>query len=234
MASSPSTVPSDLSPELSKRIKLVRRDLGRLLFHFTRKPKEDFVSVEMPYGGVRSWPASAGAVLRKILHQGALTGTSRWSAGGPCVCFTEAPIEEFNALFSLNAIASQEHEKPRYEPYGIAVSKEWLFERGGRPVIYDTCEIGARLHESDRYRLVEYDFKKQVDYTWEREWRIQIERLVLDPAETLVIVPSSTEAFDIVYDFAKLETDYDDQGPVGAFHEPRWLAVSLDLFGFSY
>jgi hypothetical protein len=127
----------DLSPELAKRIRLVRRDIGSLLFHFTRKPKEPFIVVATPNGGSRSWPSSAGGVLQKILYDARLTGTGRWSAGESCVCFTEAPIQEFNAIFSLVAIAATEQLRPRYEPYGIAVRKEWLFAQGGRPVIYD-------------------------------------------------------------------------------------------------
>ena len=48
------------------------------------------------------------------------------------------------------------------------------------------------------------------------------------------MVPTSDYAFEIVYDFADLETSYGDEGPDGVFHSPRWLAVSLDLFGYDY
>ncbi len=126
----------ELSLELAKRIRLVRRDVGSLLFHFTRKPAEPFVVVATPNGD-RYTPSSGSAVLRKILYEARLTGSDKWSPGYPCVCFTEAPIQEFNAIFSLVEIAASKQEKPRYEPYGIAVSKKWLFAQGGRPVIYD-------------------------------------------------------------------------------------------------
>ena len=82
-------------------------------------------------------PASASAVLYKILHEGALRGTSGWTYGYNCVCFTEAPRQEFNSIFSLVELAASEKERPRYEPHGVAVSKTWLFGEGGRPVIYD-------------------------------------------------------------------------------------------------
>jgi hypothetical protein len=229
----PDNVPS-LDPELAKRIKLVRRDLGNLLFHFTRKPKVPFVVLQTSNGGSRSWPASAGAVLQKILYEGKLTGTGIWSSGEACVCFTEAPIQEFNAIFSLVAIASAEQQRPRYEPYGIAVRKQWLFSRGGRPVIYDHPNATNRLPASERYRFVPYDPTAGLDFTWEREWRIKTEHLDLDPKETLVVVPSRDEAFQIVYDFAVIQTDWNEDGPIGTFHAPRWLAVSLDLFGYNY
>jgi hypothetical protein len=44
-------------------------------------------------------------------------------------------------------------------------------------------------------------------------------------------VPTAAEAFEIVYELADVETDYDDDGPSGIYHVPDWLAVSLDIFG---
>ena len=225
----------ELSKELYDRIKLVRRDIGNLLFHFTRKPPGDFVTIELESGGTWSMSSSAGSVLNKILHDGRLLGTSKWTYGHNCICFTEAPIQEFNSVFSLLEIASSKNERPRYEPYGIAVSKKFLFKCGGRPVIYDHPSAFEELPESQRYRFVPYDPEKQIDFTWEREWRIRADYLQLDPKETLVVVPSSDEAFDIVYQFANIEADYDRDGSImGAYHDPKWLAVSLDLFGVGF
>lgn len=51
------------STELLRRTKLARRDMGNLLFHFTRS-KED---------------APAMRILEKILEECALRGTSTWS-----------------------------------------------------------------------------------------------------------------------------------------------------------
>jgi len=225
----------ELSKELYDRIKLVRRDIGNLLFHFTRKPLGDSITIEFEGGGTSSMSSSANSVLTKILHDGQLMGTSRWTHGHNCICFTEAPIQEFNSIFSLVEIASSENLRPRYEPYGIAVSKKFLFKHGGRPVIYDHPSAFEKLPESQRYRFVPYDPEKQIDFTWEREWRVQADCLHLNPKETLVVVPSSDEAFDIVYQFADIEADYDIDGSItGAYHNPKWLAVSLDLFGVGF
>lgn len=208
------------SPELQKRIRLVRRDIGSMLFHFTRSTKQN----------------GAGRVLDKILSEGKLKGTTQWSAGTPCVCFTEAPIQEFNSVFALNEIAANDSERPRYEPYGVAVSKKWLFGQGGRPVIYDSS--GDWLPNDERYRWVKYDPINGDDSTWEREWRIKTEGLALDPKHTLVIVPTSDEAFNLSYDNAVEEADISG-GPDGIeyngmYHVPKWLAVSLDLFGVDF
>ena len=199
-----------MSKELFDRIRLVRRDFGDLLFHFTRAAKERFLTIQRGHGGTMSIPSSASGVLSKILHEGNLTGTSKWTHGTKCVCFTEAPIQEFGSIFSLVEIASSKRERPRYEPYGIAVSKKWLFERGGRPVIYEDPNSFDEFPEDLKYRFVPYNPGEGIDFTWEREWRIRIESLKLDPKETLVVVPTSDEAFDFVYEFADIEADYDD------------------------
>jgi hypothetical protein len=181
---------------------------------------------------------SAYSVLKKILYEGALQGTSTWTYGEPTVCFTEAPIHEFNSIFSLVSVAASKAERPRYEPYGIAVSKRWLFARGGRPVIYDHPDTLERYPLSQKYRFVPYNPSTGVDFTWEREWRMRTEALDLDPKETLVVVPTSDEAFELVYGFSQEEADWDVEGshgvpyPIGTYHVPKWLAVSLDLFGY--
>ena len=177
---------------------------------------------------------SASVILKKILYEGSLKGTSNWTYGKDCVCFTEAPIQEFNSIFSLVAIAASEKERPRYEPYGVAVSKKWLFEQGGRPVIYDKPDKLEALPENHKYRFVPYDPMQGIDFTWEREWRIQTESLTLDPKQTLVVVPTSEEAFELVYEFASMEVDWEEDGAASAYHQAKWLAVSLDIFGFNY
>ena len=222
----------DLSEELLKRITIVRRDLGNLLWHFTRKPSERFVEVKIAKGHpTRHLSGCASSVLTKILHEEGLKGTSKWSNGQICVCFTEAPIQEFNSVFSLVEIASSQEQRPRYEPYGIGVSKKWLFARGGRPVIYDHPDALDSVPEEQRYRFVEYDPTNGVDFTWEREWRIRTDYLRLDPRETLVVVPKAQEAFELVYEFGDLQDDSDWDAP-GVCYTHKWLAVSLDLFGF--
>ena len=118
--------------ELAKRISLVRRDLGNLLFHFTRKPEHDIEVIHNT--GSTIMGDCASSVLHKILKEGKILGSSSWIRGGyKCVWFTESPITELAAVFSLTRIAADKNERPRYEPFGIAVTKEWLFSKGGRP-----------------------------------------------------------------------------------------------------
>lgn len=138
-------------------------------------------------------------------------------------------------MFSLNSIASSQDQRPRYEPYGIAVSKNWLYEKGGRPVIYDHPDTLSTYPQELRHRFCSYDPPNGIDYTWEREWRIKGEELTLEPKHTLAILPTSEEAFEVVYEHSDVEPDIDSDGSAsGIFHRPRWLAVSLDMFGFTH
>lgn len=149
----------------------------------------------------------------------------------PVVCFTEAPIGEFTRLFELSKIASTSDQRVRYEPYGVAVSKSWLYAQGGRPVIYDATAVLELLPPALRYRFVSYSPDADDDVSWEREWRVHTQELSLDPAHTLVIVPTANEAFEIAYGGATIEPSHDEDGQVdGVLHSPRWLVASLDVF----
>lgn len=218
--------------ELAKRISLVRRDMSSLLFHFTRRTENE----------------SASSVLDKILSKGKLHGTSKSTDSDKFICFTEAPIQECNSIFSLVSIATLAEHLPRYEPYGVAVSKKWLYEKGGRHVIYDHPDERSDISKSQLYRFAPYDPENGKDFTWEREWRIKKDELELDPEHTLVIVPTSKEAFEVVYKYASVgivgheyEYDSDDwDNPNAAYiteahevqeHIANWLAVSLEMFG---
>ena len=211
----------DLEGELASRIRLVRRDMSSLLFHFTRSS-----------GG-----ESALSILRRILQDGRLLGNGKWTDGLDCVCFTEAPIPEFAAIFSLVEIAASAEQRPRYEPYGIAVTKEWLFRQGGRPVIYEHASAFGTYATAQHYRLVPFDPQAGIDFTWEREWRIRATHLTLDPTSALVVVPTANQAFQLMDRFLAPPTgegttaSWDVQSQ---YHNPKWMAVSLDLFGVKF
>jgi len=213
--------------KLLTRIHLARRDIGNLLFHFTRSVSvgDNFVEQKKP--------ASAGDVLATILRERKLRGSSAYIKGGhKCICFTEAPISEAAALFQLAKIAADSSERPKYEPYGIAVTKEWLFARGGRHAIYQSDSEYAKLDRGMQYRHVRYEPGAGIDYTWEREWRVCADELELDALQTLVVVPTSQQAFDLMYRHSSWEADFDRDGePVAAYPVPEWMVVSLDFFG---
>jgi hypothetical protein len=215
-------------------LKLVRRDIGNLLFHFT-KDRGAKTALEN---------------LKSILDMGKILGSpDNIKSGEECICFTEAPISEFAAYFSLNKLAP-EGAVTKYAPYGIAVRKEWLYQHGGRPVIYDDNETYSKLHESIKYKHVPYVPNHLTDdTTWEREWRISTNELELDRKSSLVVVPSADLAFEIGLAYAEEDKDpladssYSNEdkptesGSTTSVNkvkrlnrETRWLVVSLDLF----
>jgi hypothetical protein len=136
----------------------------------------------------------AAAILVNILDQRKLVGGTGFIKGShKCVCFSEAPIGKL-----AHILAIKENEKFKYQPYGIIVGKRWLFEKEGRPVIYGPDADYAILPDTMKHRHVRFDLGKQdIDYTWQREWRIKTDTLQIAPPDVTVVVPdrSAKEAF---------------------------------------
>ncbi len=148
---------------------MIRDDLSDRLVHLTRGETEQ---------------AAANRFL-SIVEKGAIQGGTTCIRGGyRCVCFSEAPLSKLAAI-----LANPGDHGMRYSPFGAMVSKRWLYERGGRPVIYQADHEFDSLPEDLRYRHVRYE-PDAVDFTWEREWRIQVDELALQPEETTLIAPT--------------------------------------------
>lgn len=146
----------------------MRVDLSEQLVHFTRG---SLVEAEQAF--------------RNIITERKLRGSDKGIRGGyKVVCFSEAPVDVLAKLF-----ASTGHSF-RYRPFGVMVSKAWLFERGGRPVIYQPEADFELLPKELQHRHVRFDNPGgDKDFTFEREWRIPIEELHLEPATCTLIVP---------------------------------------------
>jgi len=132
--------------------------------------------------------ADAFAVLRKIVSEQRLLGGNGFIRDGYiCVCFTEAPESAFHQILG------------RYRPFGIRVSKKWLFAQGGRPVIYSSANEYELIPETLRWRFVRYEPNAEppIDFSWEREWRIHTNELLLPPEEVTVVVPHENYAHEL-------------------------------------
>lgn len=88
------------------------------------------------------------------------------------------------------SLAVQGDKSIRYAPFGVMVSKKWLFDQGGRPVIYQADHEFEELTEAKKHLHVPYTPGVFPDYSWEREWRIKTDCLRLTPEETTFIVPT--------------------------------------------
>lgn len=189
-------------------LQVARRDIANVVIHWTKTTRPAVTGIFR-----RARPGRAASkILDDIISESQLLGGSEYIKGGhTCVCFTEAPLAEMVALFASAALACEENPL-RYEPFGIGVPKEWLFHWGGRPVIYQSGDEYDSLPEDFRWRHNTYE-PPDKDFTWEREWRIHVDRLDLDRAHTWIFVPSE----EIADRFAT--------------RHPRWRVVPLELFG---
>jgi hypothetical protein len=158
---------------------IIRDDLSNRLIHLTRDADDQ--------------SETASDRFLSILIENKIRGSSKNIRGGhACVCFTETPISKIPMV-----LAQQEF---RYRPFGVIVKKEWLFEHNGRPAIYQTEQEFESLTPELQYRHVRYE-PGVCDYTWEREWRIKSNDLVLDPANTTLVVPSRVWSEKIQKDY---------------------------------
>lgn len=104
-----------------------------------------------------------------------------------CVCFSEAPIDKLS-----DVIAHGIDPKFKYQPYGVQVTKKWLYGKGGRPVIYGHGDEFFSLPEEFKYRHVRYELGAyDIDHSWEREWRIKTKALKISPESSKLIVPDN-------------------------------------------
>ena len=151
---------------------MIRDDLSNKLVHLVRGDTMDM----------------AFEKFESILNEGRLRGGTGYIKGGyRCVCFTETPISKLGYVLANPDVASM-----RYRPLGIMVDKRWIFEQGGRPVIYQPTSDYDKLPEEFRYRHVCLELDRPgtpVDLTWEREWRVRTDELTLPPDKTTVILP---------------------------------------------
>lgn len=149
---------------------MIRSDLSECLVHLTRGATAD----------------EAVGKFTSIMNSKTLLGGDGHIRGGyKCVCFSEAPISAIAQILAQPSV----HDM-RYAPFGVMVRKPWLFGEGGRPVIYQPEIEFDLLPETLRYRHVRYEPGKDVDHTWEREWRLKADALELNLAEVTFVVPS--------------------------------------------
>ena len=147
-----------------------RSDLSSQLVHLTRSTEIDSKKI----GPVD--------VLVKILCDRRIVGsttTSGFVCGDiPASCFQDIPV--YSVSQNIHAEEQYRSEVPeaqvRYTGVGLMFPKPYVYERGGRPVIYeDTERAKSMLPESEWWRIVKFNLSDKgnfVDWTHEREWRL--------------------------------------------------------------
>jgi hypothetical protein len=78
----------------------------------------------------------------------------------PAVCFQDMPLHSVaeNIYYEQYLKKEKDREEYRYTGYGLRFSKEYIYEKGGRPVIYDkTQDAKDYLSKDDYWRIVNLD-----------------------------------------------------------------------------
>lgn len=139
-----------------------RPDLSPFLVHLTKNTKK-----EDDY--------SAFDNLVNILMTGEIfgSGTDGFIKGpSTASCFMDIPLGSLK--YVLNEKNSNP-KRPRYEPFGVVVSKEYAFERGCRPVLYlsdkELRDLAIPKQELWRVVCLEKVDGTGVNWLHEREWR---------------------------------------------------------------
>lgn len=150
-----------------------------------------------------------------------------------CVCFSEAPISKLAFILAMGSASGM-----RYKPFGVMVKKTWLFANGGHPVIYQPEADYDLLHEKQKFLHATYEpiGDKTIDYSWEREWRIQIDELSLDPEYATIIVPNRKWEKYIMERYSVkhmgFETWISDTIPLIELQQrPVWHLIALEDLG---
>ena len=166
-----------------------RTDLSAYTYHLTKSELNEKGEVTME---------SLDRLL-KIIKEKKLIGSNTQSGfitgNRKAVCFQDAPISGI----TQNIMHEQDFRedlggKVRYLAFGLAFSKVYIFQEGGRPVLYEKKEIAKEiLPRNEWWRIVNFDLDDEdnlIDWTHEREWRLPLDEFHFDLSFAIVILPN--------------------------------------------
>ena len=152
----------------STDIRSKRNDLSPFLFHFTKEFE----------------------TLKLIVQQ------LKLNANRGYICFTEAPltqsIELFRYFHKFQPTLFNSNLKPMYEPYGIGLSRDFLFIKGAKPLIYGSLEELDLLPIEFKWRAMELNLVNH-DYSWLREWRVVGQEFDFSDYRNEIIIVTKTK-----------------------------------------
>ena len=138
----------------------VRPDLSQFLIHLTKNTK-------------REDEYSAFENLVSMLKSGEIWGSDKKGfikGSNKATCFMDVPISSLKYIFNDE---NSNPENPRYEPFGILVSKKQGYNKGCRPVLYlsDNEVRTLRIISQEQWRVVRLEVKgnKWISWIHERE-----------------------------------------------------------------
>lgn len=160
-----------------------RPDLSPYLVHLTKNTKK-----EDEY--------SAFDNLINILQTGEIWGstTEKGFIKGPypATCFMDVPLMSLKYILNRD---NSDPEKPRYEPFGVVVTKKFAYQQGTKPVLYLSNDELDKLDipTDELWRVVRFEIKGKNWISWvhEREWRCKGDFVL--PKSPLAILVKNTK-----------------------------------------
>ena len=196
-----------MKSQIPNQIKKVRTDLSKYIWHFARENYDPCYTIS------------------NILSENLIKSSVDRDTQCQVTCFTEVPLE----LIKRQEPILRKNKFPRFSLYGIGFTKNDIFKAGGLPVIYGPRKDMHDLPLSMRWRHVDLNLSKNIDYSWMREWRINGDFCFENIRNTAVVIaPDITELDGVVYEFIE-DGDYEDGESVNScIYKVYWSFVSLN------
>jgi hypothetical protein len=186
--------------ELSSKI---RKFAWNHLTHFTRStympwPGENSAEYyKAIYNSVDTYPRSALYTLKRIIDVQKLWASYFHIRGGhKVVSFTEHSPVNAVSLMTWRA----RYVRWNFEPYGIAIDKDFALREGIKPVIYDKPEKYDELSDKEK-PFYQNPGDKGGDWKPEMEWRhygnLDLSRI--PPEKIILLVRNGTDIFESPY-----------------------------------
>jgi hypothetical protein len=156
-------------------LKLSEFDCDPFVAHWTRRrvgpwpeQTESQYLDDLLFGVSRARHGKVDA-LRRIVAIGRLLASNDLTRGQPVVCFSDIPLNELEK----HRVFRNHLGRWDFELCGVAIKRDWLSSRGGRPVKYGTEEDWESISEIERsfFQLAK-SANGKIDWKAEREWRI--------------------------------------------------------------
>jgi hypothetical protein len=167
----------DASPDLEPRVlTLSEFQRDEFLLHWTRRcvgpwpdQSENQFLDDLIFGYQRKNHHEVATLFRILATQRLLSSNRLTRDERKVVCFSHLDLERLPERRVFRSHLSRWD----FEPYGIAIEKNWLAEQGARKVIYGDDQVWNELDDHDRpYFQLSSQKSQSIDWTAENEWRM--------------------------------------------------------------
>ncbi|WFD09026.1 DUF2971 domain-containing protein [Tepidibacter hydrothermalis] len=154
-----------------------RTDLTSTLTHLT-KPRENIQNLNDDEINILA-VNNLIRILKDKEIKGSTTETGYIVGDDTSACFQDAPLNSLiqNIEHEKRRRNQGKQRKVRYCGVGLTFRKQFVFNKGGRPVIYEKTKVAEEfLSENEHWRIVNIDLSEDnniIDWTHEREWRVK-------------------------------------------------------------